>query len=138
MFFGKPDAAHGACAVLNSSLFYAYFIAYGDCFHLSDGLATGFPVNDVIMTDKALVELNKKLMKDLRDQAVRKTINTKDGDEITYEEFYGGRSKPIIDDIDCVLANHYGFTPDELDFILNYDIKYRIGGGDADDVGEGT
>ena len=25
------------------------------------------------------------------------------------------------------LARHYGFTAEELDFILNYDIKYRLG-----------
>ena len=25
------------------------------------------------------------------------------------------------------LAAHYGFTTEELDFILNYDIKYRLG-----------
>ena len=36
-------------------------------------------------------------------------------------------SKPIIDEIDCVLAQHYGFTEEELDFIVNYDIKYRMG-----------
>ncbi len=32
-----------------------------------------------------------------------------------------------------VLACHYGFTDEELDFIINYDIKYRMGrynGGD--------
>jgi hypothetical protein len=26
-----------------------------------------------------------------------------------------------------VLAGQYGFTAEELDFILNYDIKYRLG-----------
>jgi hypothetical protein len=26
-----------------------------------------------------------------------------------------------------VLAGHYGFTVEELDSILNYDIKYRLG-----------
>jgi hypothetical protein len=26
-----------------------------------------------------------------------------------------------------VLARHDGFTAEELDFILNYDIKYRLG-----------
>jgi hypothetical protein len=32
-----------------------------------------------------------------------------------------------------VLAQQYGFTDEELDFIINYDIKYRIernNGGD--------
>ena len=29
-------------------------------------------------------------------------------------------------------ACHYGFTDEELDFIINYDIKYRMG----QDVGE--
>ncbi|NUN66957.1 hypothetical protein HCU40_19900 (plasmid) [Pseudanabaena biceps] len=36
---------------------------------------------------------------------------------------------------DRVLAQHYGFTDEELDFIINYDIKYRMGkddGGDND------
>ena len=28
---------------------------------------------------------------------------------------------------DRVLAAHYGFTDEELDFIINYDIKYRMG-----------
>ena len=42
--------------------------------------------------------------------------------EITVHNF-----KPIIDEIDIVLAKHYGFTEEELDFIISYDIKYRIG-----------
>ena len=30
---------------------------------------------------------------------------------------------------------HYGFTDEELDFIINYDIKYRMGrdGGEAEE-----
>ena len=28
---------------------------------------------------------------------------------------------------DELLAKHYGFTEEELDFIINYDIKYRMG-----------
>jgi len=42
---------------------------------------------------------------------------------------------PILDEIDRVLAAHYGFTDEDLDFIpstklrtgINYDIKYRMG-----------
>ena len=33
----------------------------------------------------------------------------------------------ILNEIDPVLAGHYGFTAEELDFLLNYDIKYRLG-----------
>jgi hypothetical protein len=40
-------------------------------------------------------------------------------------------SKPTIDEIDHVLAQPYGFTDKELDFIINYDIKYRMGGDAA-------
>ena len=36
-------------------------------------------------------------------------------------------SKLTIDEIDRILAKHYGFTDEELDFIINYDIKYRMG-----------
>ena len=43
-------------------------------------------------------------------------------------------SKPILDEIDRVLARHYGFTAEELDFILNYDIKYRLGRDNESDA----
>ena len=43
------------------------------------------------------------------------------------QSFIINKSKPIIDQIDCLLAQHYGFTHEELDFIINYDIKYRMG-----------
>jgi hypothetical protein len=37
------------------------------------------------------------------------------------------QSKPIIDEIDRALARHYGLSDEELDFIINYDVKYRMG-----------
>ncbi len=43
-------------------------------------------------------------------------------------------SGPMLDEINRVLAAHYGFTAEQLDFIPstslragNYDIKYRMG-----------
>ena len=133
LYFRDEGAAHAACAVLNSSLFYAYFIAYGDCFHLSDTLATSFPVPPAIMVDTCLIDLSKHLMADLTANAETMTIRTRDGATIAYAEFSGSKSKPIIDEIDRVLAQHYGFTDEELDFIVNYDIKYRLGRDAGDD-----
>lgn len=57
----------------------------------------------------------------------RQVYNYKTTGRVEYEEFYMKRSKIIIDEIDRVLAEHYGFTEEELDFIINYDIKYRMG-----------
>ena len=48
-------------------------------------------------------------------------------DTLTVQCIYPKASKPILDDIDHLLARHYGFTEEELDFIINYDIKYRMG-----------
>ena len=44
-----------------------------------------------------------------------------------YDEFSQKPSKSIEDRIDRVLAEHYGLTDEELEFIINYDIKYRMG-----------
>ena len=49
------------------------------------------------------------------------------GGRVRYQRFRPKAIKAVIDEIDRVLAAHYGFTDEELDFIINYDIKYRMG-----------
>jgi hypothetical protein len=44
-----------------------------------------------------------------------------------FDCFYPAFGKPIIDEIDCVLARHYGFTEEELDF-MDPDVAH-LGGG---------
>jgi hypothetical protein len=73
-------------------------------------------------------------MKDLRAKSQKKTIKTKDGTQIEYAEYYASRSKPIIDQIDQLLAEHYGFSAEDVDFIVNYDIKFRMGQNEAEEV----
>ena len=66
-------------------------------------------------------------MDDFRKNCIRRSIPYKTTGIVEYDEYYPRLSKPIIDEIDRVLAKHYGFTEEELDFIINYDIKYRMG-----------
>ena len=70
------------------------------------------------MRDFRLSRPGRRLDRDLRANSENKTINAKDGHRITYDEFIAGQSKSIIDEIDSVLAKHYGFTDKELDFII--------------------
>jgi hypothetical protein len=74
-----------------------------------------------------LLILADELMKDFESHKTRKECNYKTTGKVVYDEYYPKYSKPIIDEIDRVLARHYGFTDEELDFIINYDIKYRMG-----------
>ena len=127
LYTNQPSHAQCIGAVLNSSLFYLYFVTYGDCFHLSDTIVREFPMAKSIMGNGNLSKLGRVLMKDLHEKSIETTIDTKLGDSITYEQFSAGRSKAIMDEIDRVLAEHYGFTDEELDFIINYDVKYRMG-----------
>ena len=69
------------------------------------------------------------LMIDLTKNGINKLRVQKQTGDVNYIKFYPAKSKPIIDEIDKVLAQHYGFTDEELDFIINYDIKYRMGKG---------
>jgi hypothetical protein len=131
--FAKAAHAAAACAIMNSSLFYAYFIAYGDCFHLSDTLVGAFPILSTMLDDEVLVERGRALNAALVKTASRKSINTRDGSEISYAEFRVAESKAILDDIDRRLAHHYGFTPEEAEFIISYDFKYRMGQEDSAD-----
>ena len=66
-------------------------------------------------------------MIDYEKHKVRKETYYKATGKVVYDEYYPKLSKPIIDKIDEFLAKHYGFTEEELDFIINYDIKYRMG-----------
>jgi hypothetical protein len=82
---------------------------------------------------KRLAIASEKLTADFKKHKARKECQYKATGKVSYDEFYPGLSKPIIDEIDIMLAEHYGFTPEELDFILNYDIKYRLGRGTETD-----
>ena len=80
---------------------------------------------------KKLISLCETLMQEMQDNAEMVDAVYRTGD-VTFAQYLPAKSKPIIDEIDKVLAKHYGFTEEELDFIINYDIKYRMG----DELGE--
>ena len=86
-----------------------------------------FNLNVNATLQEKLVKLNRELTKDVQNKSKRRVYVYKTTGRVEYDEFYMKLSKPIIDEIDKVLARHYGFTEEELDFIINYDIKYRMG-----------
>ncbi len=119
-----------ACCILNSSTFYLWFIILSDCRHLNAREIDNFPISleDMDQDIKTkLCNLSDMLMSDYITNSYRKESYYRATGGVVYDEYYPKKSKPIIDEIDKVLAKHYGFTEEELDFIINYDIKYRMG-----------
>jgi hypothetical protein len=121
--------------VLNSSLFYSWFVTYSDVYHCGREIIMDFPF-DVPGAGQScgtrLAPLVAKLMSDYRANAIRRKIPYRTTGVVRYDEFYPKLSKPIMDEIDQALEKHYGFTDEELDLIINYDIKYRMGRGGGD------
>jgi len=125
--------------LLNSSLFYWFMTVYSDCRNLNKREVYGLPFNLEEIAPSTLAELSslpQRLMDDFRSNSRMLALNYKTWGQMTVQAIYPRFSKPIIDEIDRVLAQHYGFTDAELDFIIHYDIKYRMG-RDAESDGEG-
>ena len=119
-----PDNCYTTMAsVYNSSLFYIWFILVSNCRDLLLRDISAYPVINFNIDTKII----HSLFRDYTEKSVRKTTFYASTGKVVYDEFYPKLSKPIIDEIDKVLAVHYGFTDEELDFIINYDIKYRMG-----------
>ncbi|HEX4206517.1 MAG TPA: DNA methyltransferase [Ktedonobacteraceae bacterium] len=134
LYFRDETSAKAVMALLNSSLFFLWFTTYSDGFHLSHALVKALPVAPGVLDAQQLVQLATQLEADIFQHAQRSTRNTKPGDglhkrchQIELAEYRMSYSKPFLDEIDHVLAGHYGFTSEEQDFIINYDIKYRLG-----------
>jgi hypothetical protein len=111
-------------ALFNSSLFWWYYTVTFDTFNLKNYMLFGFRFSypeDFTLID-SLCQCTQSLMNDFRANAQ----HLKRGKTDSYT-VYARKSKHIIDDIDRILACHYGFTSEELDFIINYDIQYRMG-----------
>jgi hypothetical protein len=118
-----------AISIISSSLFWWRYSSHFDMFNLKDYMIFGFRIGGLNNeTASILNSIGKKYEESLENNAIVKRINSKSRGTVEQKQYLARLSKPIIDEIDKALAMHYGFTEEELDFIINYDIKYRMGG----------
>jgi hypothetical protein len=112
-------------AALSSSTFFWFWNVLSDCRNLNRRDLLAFPLNPAHVPVDIKSRLNILGTKYLNTLCSSSHIMLKSGLKI--ETFDYLSCKSIIDEIDNVLADNYGFTEEELDFIINYDIKYRMG-----------
>jgi hypothetical protein len=112
-------------AVLNSSTYYQFYVAYSDGRHINPADVRDFMFDfDGIAGSIAdeLVALSHQL-----EEATRAHTSLWRKSGLLIDSLDSRPLKPILDKIDAALAEHYGLSNTELDFIVNYDLKYRIG-----------
>ena len=96
-----------------------------DCYHVTSRDIDAFPVPPSIGEDRCFIRLADALVEDLWKNAEVRVRNRADGTTQKEVNFYVGKSKRAIDQIDLRLGEHYRLTDEEIDFLVNYDIKYR-------------
>jgi hypothetical protein len=116
------DAVHLVGSIINSSLFFFWFVVVGNGRNITGRDVELFPIN-VSKVPLRLCELFDQLMEDYKSNSI-----VRERRDCSFQEFHPSLSKTIIDNIDLALGEMYGFTDEETDFIINYDIKYRMGG----------
>jgi hypothetical protein len=129
--FAKAESTDAAISCLSSSTFFWYWNVLSDCRNMNRRDVLAFPIdlrNSSAATVHSLTCLAQVYIDRLKSTARQMT---KSG--LYIETFEYSTCKSILDKVDQVLAEHYGLTDEELDFITNYDIKYRMGRDAADE-----
>lgn len=127
-FFQSKYNVYVMIAVLSSDIWWWYYTLHFDMYNCKDYMMYGFLFNyDDCAHLPKLEELGKKLSKDLIQNAEEKVQSYSTTGSRMQLIFRPSLSKSIINEIDIILAKHYNLTEEELDFITNYDIKYRMG-----------
>ena len=130
VLFVPKTIANLLVSALSSTIFYWFWRVTSNCRHLTDRELSAFPIPNTLLEGKSKLTLETLAIeyeKRLNECKNRLVTNNKRSGKVVQDTYNINRSKPIIDEIDKVLAEHYGFTEEELDYIINYDIKYRMG-----------
>jgi hypothetical protein len=114
------------CALLSSNLFWWWYTITSNLRDVNPSDIQGFKFPKSVLTDKYILSLGIKYLKNLESNSSMLTRIQKQTGETQTQCFKVSYSKPIIDEIDFLLGNHYSFINEEIDFIINYDIKYRM------------
>ncbi|MCL6505403.1 MAG: DUF559 domain-containing protein [Bryobacteraceae bacterium] len=126
----KEGMGDAVICLLSSSLYYWFWITVSDCYHVTKRDVYSMPVAPSLLGDKQLTMLAEKLLRDL-DANARVQLRTRaDGSQQKEVNFRVGLSRPVLDEIDKVLARHYGLSDEQVDWLLGFDAKYRASASD--------
>lgn len=119
-----------AC-ILSSSVFWFYQQVYTDGLNLKSYEIDNFPIPDLDTLSetrkKEVEDLYSQYIEDIENKATIQNASASSSYHITQLKVYKLRkSKAIIDKIDDLICPLYGLSPEETEFIKNYEIEFRL------------
>lgn len=121
-------------AYLISSMFFFYWQATSNCRDLNPSDITLAPYPNLDDSLDKLIKLSAEAESDYRAKGKIITMNNKKTGKVEIESLTPANSKAIIDKIDSVLGADAGLDPELTYYIINHDLKYRMGADE--DLGE--
>ena len=119
-------------AILSSTTFWWWYTIASNLRDLNPADIQAFRLNERMLQDEQLALAGQAYLNDLDENSIMLTREQRQTGTTQTQSFKIQRSKALIDEIDRLLAPHFGFDEEELDFIINYDIKYRMGAEEDD------
>lgn len=117
IYFDTELEARAGFLAISSSIFYVYWCAYGDMFHLNLSEIRSFPLptlNELERRENEIVDISDRLWHKMQDG-----FNSANNTFSNYEQ-----QKPIIEEADQVLGELYGLNEDVIEFCMNYHAEY--------------
>lgn len=113
-------------AILSSNLYFWFYHIYSNNLDLKSYELEIFPIPIEKFSKEGITNIERiydEYLKDLHRNSKIKKVKYAHVSE--YREYYARHSKHIIDRIDMEIKEPYGLTDEEINFIINYDLRFR-------------
>ena len=127
LYFDKKIANAIGC-ILSSNLSFWFYQIYSDNLNWKNYEINEFRIPDLSDSDISVLNtIYGRYLADIEQNAnVRISSGTSSYNVASFKEYKIGRSKAIIDEIDDYIGPLYGLTSEEIEFIKNYEIEFRM------------
>ncbi|MBC8264793.1 MAG: hypothetical protein H8E47_11790 [Anaerolineales bacterium] len=121
-----PMRYHGfTVCLLNSSFLYWYWLTTTDCRHLTKGTVLSCPIPGLQELDRAL-RVFDELCRELMDCYRHNTRLVEKRPAYASPEIAVRNCKDTIDRIDRVIGRAFGFEPEWIEYLVQYDAECRV------------
>jgi hypothetical protein len=113
--------------ILSSDLFWWWYTITSNLRDLNPSDIQSFPIAGQVLDSPDVARISEEYLRNLVGNSAMLVRQQRQTGRTETQSFKIQRSKPIIEELDRAIAPHYGLDTSELDFIINYDMKFRLG-----------